>query len=116
MVTPADVAWKILPAASTFQAELVETYGQPWLDAQIPAMREYLCRYFRGDRGCAASIGKSLRPVGGTDDGGKLLKLRWTYPGSGKSGGLRVLVACFCDDRVVEIRNIDYRRNDPELA
>jgi len=116
LVTPAEVTWVIQNEARAFQATLAATYGQTWIDEQIPLMREYLCRYFSAQAGCSVALGNSLRPVGGTPDGGKLLKFRWAYPNQGKSGGLRILVACFCVERVVEIRDVDYRRNDPDFG
>lgn len=116
VVTPAEIAWEICTGASIFQGELEALYGRAWVVEQKAAFRTFMCAYFNAEGGCAVKCGKSVSPVGGAPDGGKRLKVRWSFPGCGKSGGLRILVVARCEERRVLIVAIDRRSNDPDFA
>ena len=45
--------------------------------------------------------------------GGKVLKVRWAYPGCGKSGSLRLVVVAYCEQKRVHIAQAFDRREDP---
>ncbi|MCB9872264.1 MAG: hypothetical protein H6837_20585 [Planctomycetes bacterium] len=44
----------------------------------------------------------------------KGLKVRFGYPGCGKSGGLRLAVLAYCSDHLVKIAGAWIRREDPD--
>ena len=76
------------------------------------ALQEFLCGYFSsGD--CNHSLGDSISPLKATAKGGKVLKVRWALPGSGKSGSLRLVVVAYCDERRVHIAQAFNRRDNP---
>ncbi len=45
--------------------------------------------------------------------GGKVLKVRWAYPGCGKSGSLRLVVVAYCEEKRVHIAQAFDRRENP---
>jgi len=45
-------------------------------------------------------------------EGGKVLKVRWALPGSGKSGSLRLVVVACCDEKRVQNRPVCLDRSD----
>jgi hypothetical protein len=49
------------------------------------ALKEFLCGYFSSVECCHAQ-GSSICPMKATPKGGKVLKVRWGYPGCGKCG------------------------------
>lgn len=57
--------------------------------------------------------GKSISPIGATAAGGKRLKVRWLIPGKGKSGGLRLAVVAYCEERLVKVAGAWVRKDDP---
>ncbi len=76
------------------------------------ALQEFLCGYFSsGD--CDNAQGDSISPLKATAKGGKVLKVRWALPGSGKSGSLRLVVVAYCDERRVHIAQAFRRRDNP---
>jgi hypothetical protein len=48
-----------------------------------------------------------------TELGGKCLKVRWGVPGCGKSGGLRLAVVVYCDQKRVKLAGAWNRSSDP---
>lgn len=70
-----------------------------------------MCGYFNAVTGCTTKQGKSISPIGTTADGGKVLKVRWLRPGSGKSGGLRFGFVAYCDERRVVLVKSSMRRD-----
>jgi hypothetical protein len=42
-----------------------------------------------------------------------VLKVRWGLAGEGKSGGLRLIVVAYCDEKKVVIAEALQRRDDP---
>jgi hypothetical protein len=76
------------------------------------ALQEFLCGYFStGD--CRNAQGSSISPMKASPKGGKVLKVRWAYPGCGKSGSLRLVVVAYCDEKRVHIAQAFARRDDP---
>jgi hypothetical protein len=82
----------------------------------VSQQRQMLCDYFSGDAGCSARGGSSISTLGSACGTGKLLKMRWTLPGSGKSGGLRFAIVAFCDDMKVVLCRAWVRKDDPSSA
>lgn len=60
------------------------------------------------------ALGKSISPMKATPRGGKVLKVRWAYPGCGKSGSLRLIVVAYCREKRVHIAQALDRRDDPD--
>ena len=108
---PTDGTWVVLPSAGGIQKcrDLfdAETYAQ-----SKSALQKFLCGYFSsGD--CDHKLGKSISPLGATPNGGKILKVRWGLPGTGKSGGLRLCVVAYCAEKRVVIAEAFLRKDDP---
>lgn len=108
---PEDGKWQVSEKATLLfelrQRMTPEEYAQ---DKQ--ALKEFLCGYFSsGD--CRHSQGSSICPMKATPKGGKVLKVRWAYPGCGKSGSLRLVVVAYCDERRVHIAQAFDRRTGP---
>lgn len=74
------------------------------------SLQDLLCVYFDAT-GCLRETGKTVSPVGGTADGGKVLKVRQAIPGQGKSGGLRLQLVAYCKDRRVVVVGATLRKN-----
>jgi hypothetical protein len=108
---PEDGKWQVGEKATLLfelrQRMTSEEYAQ---DKQ--ALKEFLCGYFSsGD--CRHAQGSSVCPMKATPKGGKVLKVRWAYPGCGKSGSLRLVVVAYCDERRVHLAQAFDRRSDP---
>ena len=108
---PSDGKWQLGEQAmllSELQQRMTpEAYAQ---DKQ--ALKEFLCGYFSsGD--CRNAQGNSISPLKATPLGGKVLKVRWAYPGCGKSGSLRLIVVAYCEQKRVHIAQAFDRRQDP---
>ncbi len=82
-----------------------EAYGE-----QKQALKEFLCSYFSATT-CDRQQGNSISPVAATGAGGKVLKVRWGLPGQGKSGGLRLVIVAYCDERRVVIAQASLRKD-----
>jgi hypothetical protein len=82
--------------------------------ANKQALKVFLCEYFSSGN-CQNAQGKSIAPIKATAKGGKVLKVRWAYPGCGKSGGLRLVVVVYCKERRVHIAQAFDRREDPSV-
>lgn len=109
--TPEDGKWQ-LGAQATILRDLRERMGAEAYEADKAALKEFLCGYFSsGD--CRTALGSSICPVGATRKGGKVLKVRWAYPGCGKSGSLRLVVVAYCRQKRVHIAQAFDRRTDP---
>lgn len=109
--SPEDGKWQI-GAKATILAELRQRMSAQEYEEEKRSLKRFLCGYFStGD--CQASQGSSISPVGATRKGGKVLKVRWAYPGCGKSGSLRLVVVAYCSQRRVFIAKAFDRREDP---
>ncbi len=114
VVRPDDVLWIVGPKAHGIKT-LRETLDQQVYEETKQAIKEFLCGYFAsGD--CRHEQGKSISPMGATPKGGKILKVRWGLPGRGKSGGLRLVVVAYCDERKVVLAESFLRKDEPSDA
>lgn len=109
--SPEDGKWQIGKKAALL-SDLRERMTPEEYAEQKKALKEFLCSYFSTGN-CTNSQGSSVSPIKATPSGGKVLKVRWGYPGSGKSGGLRLIVVAYCDQLRVHIAAAFDRREDP---
>jgi hypothetical protein len=83
------------------------------------ALRLSLCGYFNSDtgKGCLHRQRNAVCPMDGvTATGGKKLKVCWSLPGMGKSGGLRFAVVAYCEQKRVKLVGAWFRKSDPSDA
>ena len=115
-ITPGEITWIVSEDAAGEIADVRDTLGEADYKEDVRALRQLLCDYF-SNVGCAAPFGKTISTLGTTSAGGKILKVRWARPGTGKSGGLRLGFVVFCDDRKVVLAKATIRRDasDDEL-
>lgn len=112
--SPGDGKWQ-LGAKATLLSELRERMSAEEYEENKQALKKFLCGYFSsGD--CQSSQGSSICPVKATRKGGKVLKVRWAYPGCGKSGSLRLVVVAYCVQKRVFMAKAFDRRDDPSDA
>lgn len=108
---PQDGTWQ-LGENATLLSELRQRMTPEDYEQDKLALKEFLCGYFSsGD--CRNSQGSSISPMKATPLGGKVLKVRWAYPGCGKSGSLRLVVVAYCDEKRVYIAQAFDRRENP---
>lgn len=108
---PRDGKWQV-SAKARLLFDLRERMGLEEYESNKHALKEFLCGYFSsGD--CRNSQGSSISPMKSSPRGGKVLKVRWAYPGCGKSGSLRLVVVAYCDEKRVHIAQAFDRRDDP---
>ena len=112
IVLPRDVKWFVSEEGATDLAEVRSNFGDRY-KASVLALRETLCAFFSNDGACTSKHGTAISPLGGVDGGGKLLKVRWLRPGSGRSGGLRLAFVAFCESRQVVLCRAWARKDDP---
>lgn len=111
---PADGTWVVLPHARGVLKQIRSYIGNAAYEQTKVALQEFLCLYFNAGP-CIGKQGNSISPIASTlCPGGKCLKVRWALPGSGKSGGLRLAVVVYCEERVVKIAGAWVRKDDPE--
>lgn len=109
--SPSDGTWQ-LGAQASLLSELRQRMTPEEYEQEKQALREFLCGYFStGD--CRNAQGSSIAPMKATPQGGKVLKVRWAYPGCGKSGSLRLVVVAYCEERRVHIAQAFDRRENP---
>jgi len=99
---PGDGKWILSPKATELRQ---------LRDEQKQAIKTFLCAYFSTHGDCRNRQGNSIVPIMATPKGGKVLKMRWAFPGCGKSGGLRLVVVAYCDKRRVVIAEGVARRD-----
>ena len=108
---PADGKWLVAnQAILLFDLQQRMTHEDYELDKL--ALKEFLCGYFSSGE-CRSSQGNSICPLKSSPSGGKVLKVRWAYPGCGKSGSLRLVVVAYCEEKRVVIASAFDRRQDP---
>lgn len=110
---PADICWKLTPSALDSIEALRDFLGDDYPD-EVRSLQEFLCDYFDATPDCSVKQGKSIASVAGAPEGGKGLKVRWALPGEGKSGGLRLAIVAFCEQRTVIVCEAFRRRSDPD--
>ena len=105
---PNDGVWQIGGAARLL-LEIKEQMTPGQYTEEKLALQEFLCGYFSsGD--CNQALGDSISPLKATPKGGKVLKVRWALPGSGKSRSLRLVVVAYCEERRVHIAFLSQAR------
>src|SRR5262245_17207553 len=102
------VAWHLSQEAHEDLARDRRDWGEEAYAQQSSAMKEYLCEYFSSQVDCDVKFGTISR-LGANADGGKILKMRWLRPGSGKSGGYRLFLVAYCDVRKVVLSRAEVR-------
>lgn len=107
---PEDGAWEVIQTAGNAAAR--EAFSMEEFKDSRNSLKKFLCNYFSTGE-CNAAQGNAIRPMGATPTGGKILKVRWALPGSGKSGSLRLSVVVYCEKRRVVIAEAFLRRDDP---
>lgn len=108
---PEDGKWQ-LGKQATLLSELRQTMTAEDYEQNKQALKEFLYGYFSSGN-CSNAQGSSIAPMKATPLGGKVLKVRWAYPGCGKSGSLRLVVVAYCEQRRVHIAHAFDRRDDP---
>lgn len=106
---PEDGKWQVGGKAKLL-FELREQMTPEQYDQDKRALQEFLCGYFSSGE-CTNALGDSISPLKATPKGGKVLKVRWALPGTGKSGSLRLVVVAYCDEKRVHIAQA-FRRSD----
>jgi hypothetical protein len=108
---PQDGKWQVGDDAKLL-AELRQRMTPEAYEQEKQALQEFLCGYFStGD--CRNALGSSVSPMKASPGGGKVLKVRWALPGGGKSGGLRLVVVAYCEEKRVHIAQAFDRRENP---
>src|ERR1700753_707700 len=107
-----SVSWHLSEEAHADLAGDRKAWGEVEYSDGAQAFKEYLCAFFSGTNGCAEKFG-TIAPMGATDDGGKILKMRWLRPGMGKSGGYRFALVVYCDLRKVVLCRALLRGDEP---
>ncbi len=111
VVRPDDVTWTVGSRAYGIKT-LKDKLGPQVYEENKQAIKEFLCGYFSsGD--CRYEQGNSISPMGATQKGGKILKVRWGLPGRGKSGGLRLVVVAYCEEQKVVLAEAFPRKESP---
>ncbi len=111
---PEDGKWQLGSKANRL-FELRRQMTPEEYEADKRALQEFLCGYFSTGE-CGNAQGSSICPVKATPRGGKVLKVRWAYPGCGKSGSMRLVVVAYCEEKRVVIAQAFDRREDPSDA
>ncbi len=114
MIEPAEIAWKVCGMAQSGFSEVRSALGDVRFHQWQPSLKNYLCAYFSAQRTCQGKLGKSISPVRSGVPHGKGLKVRFAFPGCGKSGGLRLAVLAFCEGREVRVAGAWKRSDDPD--
>ena len=113
---PEDGTWEVMRGAQAVLGEVRKQLGEDEYALQKRALQEFLCHYFSTGR-CLGKLGCSISPISGpVPASGKCLKVRWAMPGGGKSGGLRLAVVVYCEQRRVQLAGAWIRRDDPSNA
>lgn len=114
-----DGKWEIHGTAAETNSKVREQLGSAEHAEYKRGLQQYLVNYFNSDhRSCSIRVGDGICPVGLSDytGRGKCLKVRWPLPGAGKSGGLRLLVIVYCNDKRVKIVGAWARKTEPAIA
>jgi len=106
---PSSLSWKVASDAQPQLEPIKKEFGTTAYNEAVKSIKLFLCAYFDTVAHCDRKLGKTINPVGSTEDNGKLLKMRWALPGMGRSAGLRLGIAVWCEDRLVHLRSAVYR-------
>ncbi len=106
-----DITWLVKASAQSTVSEYRQRVGDQY-HALLRAFKESICLYINSHGECTAK-GLNISPMGGTPSGAKAFKMRWMYPGCGKSGGLRLAILMWCNERKVVVVGMWERRDEP---
>lgn len=109
---PAKIAWRVSKLGAQQLSPARDLLG-PQYHHQKQALQRLLALYFESDCDRKAM---NISPIAGAPAGSKALKVRWGYPGCGKSGGFRLLVVANCTTRTAVVSGCWLRREDPTDA
>lgn len=110
-IQPSDITWLVKASAQSSVSEYRERVGTQYRNL-LRSFKESICLYINSHGECA-SKGLNISPMGGTANGAKAFKMRWMYPGCGKSGGLRLAILMWCSERKIIVAGMWERREDP---
>lgn len=111
-VSSSSISWIVLKkAAAELDAVRREYASEEDYAADRDALRDVLCHYFSTAE-CKSQM-NNISPIGATKKGAKILKMRWARPGQGKSGGMRLIFAAYCDELRVKLAYAYVRRDAP---
>lgn len=116
MVTADEITWELFKAVRDKLKPVWDSMSPDDREADKKALRQLLVTYFNSDGDCITALGTTINPMDRTKAGGKCFKVRWKIPGYGKSGGLRLAVAVYCDEKRVRILDAWLRKDDPKNA
>lgn len=108
---PRKITWWVKPSAKD-AVRAYRTIVGPHYRGLLLAFQAMLADYIHNDSGCTAPA-FNISPMGGLPNGAKMFKVRWMYPGCGKSGGLRVAIEMRCREYMVLLAGMWDRREDP---
>lgn len=114
VIERSGIRWEIREVFPVF-GELKQKHGEAWYEAQKQALQQTLCDYFSTDLGCMSKSNLIVPHGGASEAGGKGLKIRWGLPGTGKSGGLRILAVVYCEMRRVYLVAAELRKDNPRF-
>ena len=106
-----DITWLVKASAQSSVSEYRDRVGAQY-SSLLRSFQECICLYINSNGECTAK-GLNISPMGGTPNGAKAFKIRWMYPGCGKSGGLRLAILMWCNERKVIVAGMWERREDP---
>lgn len=108
-VNRADVRWEMATGAwSEIGALPVQVRAN--YKSLVRSFQESVCRFINTVDHCAGKA-NGISCVGGLPNGGKELKARCAVPGMGKSGGLRIMLAAYCDKSTVRVMSVKMRQD-----
>lgn len=114
MVDADSVTWKTCSKAAAEFDEVKHLLKDDGYSDWVRDLKEALCNYFASnDSKCTRKQGSSVAPIASGVDGAKGLKVRFGFPGCGKSGGLRIGVLAYCERRLVKFAGAWIRKDDP---
>lgn len=111
---PTEIKWVVCEDALAAATELKTTLGNDRYESVKDGLKQFLCGYFSAVTTCDSKQGASISPIRSGIPKAKGLKVRFGYPGCGKSGGLRLAVLAYCEQRLVKITGAWIRREDPD--
>ena len=109
VIAPADITWELSSDAWKFVHDQSQDFLDNYLDIKS-AFTTIVSEYINAVANCDHK-GLGISPLGGTNDGGKLFKIRLPVPGKGKSGGLRVHFVAYCATKKVTVLTADMRKD-----
>lgn len=108
------IRWYTTKSAREHTLGIRELHGELNYFRDVRDLRDFLSGYFDSSNRCNSKIGSSVSPIGRTESGGKILKVRWIFPGAGKSGGWRLCFVAYCEQRKVVLTYASLRREVDE--